>query len=69
MDFQTLVNLAVGVGVPLIGYLLLNLKDLNKDLTDFKVTVATNYATNAELTKIDAKLDRILERMSDRYGS
>ena len=66
MDVQTVVNIIVGVGVPLISWFGLRLQETSKDLNEFKVTVAREYATNHDLAKIDAKLDRILERMDSK---
>jgi aspartate aminotransferase-like enzyme len=66
LDLQLAVNLIVGVAVPIIGWFGLRIQEMGKDLNDFKVTVAREYATNHDLAKIDAKLDRILERMDSK---
>jgi len=67
MDFQTVFNLVVLVGLPTLGWAMRTLyddvKELSSKVNEHQLIVARDYATNSDLGKIDAKLDRILEKI------
>lgn len=70
MDFQTVFNLVVLVGLPALGWAMRtiyeDLRRLSDTVHEHKLEVAREYATNSDLGKIDAKLDRILEKMEHK---
>lgn len=80
MDFQTIFNLAVGVGIPIMGWLLKSARDAKtdlqqaidgakNDLTAFRIHVAMNYVTHTDLSEIKQVLQRIedkLDRKADK---
>lgn len=67
MDFQTVFNLVVLVGLPTMGWAMRTIyedvKRLSEKVNDHQLIVARDYATNSDLGKIDEKLDRILEKL------
>lgn len=71
MDFQTLFNIVVTVGLPALGWALRSLYDdirnLSNTLTAHQVEVATEYAKKDDLARsvdrLDEKLDKILDRL------
>jgi hypothetical protein len=74
MDFQTVFNLVVIVGLPAMGWAMRtifeDIRNLNEKIAEHQVMVARDYATNSDLGRIEAKLDRILERIdrkADRH--
>lgn len=71
--FQTIFNLVVAVALPAIGWFAREIFDdvkmVKASLNEHKVEVAKTYATNSDMTRIEDKLDRILdkiERKQDR---
>lgn len=67
MDFQTVFNLVVMVGLPTLGWAMRTIyedvKELSQSVNSHKVEVARDYATNHDLGRIEEKLDRILEKV------
>jgi len=67
MDFQTVFNLVVLVGLPTLGWAMRTIyedvKELSEKVNLHQLVVARDYATNSDLGKIDEKLDRILEKL------
>lgn len=68
MDFQHVVNVVVGGAVAALGWFARTIfsavKELERDLSSHKVEVAKTYATNSDLSRIDDKLDRILDKLN-----
>lgn len=67
MDVQTLINVGATIVLMVVGGFvkraLTRQDDIESRLSAFQVQVAREYATNHDLAQIDAKLDRILERL------
>jgi len=67
MDFQTVFNLVVLVGLPTMGWALRTIfedvRALSNKVNEHQLIVARDYATNSDLGRIDEKLDKILEKL------
>jgi hypothetical protein len=67
VDTQHVIDAILAAFVGVIGWVLRTLhgehRELANDLTQHKVEVAKNYATNADLSRIEDKLDRILDKL------
>lgn len=67
MDAQSIWNIIEGAMLAALGWAARTMYEairaLEKDLADHKQVVARDYVTNAELERIEDKLDRILERL------
>lgn len=70
MDIQTLINVGATVMLMIVGGFVKRSQtrqdELEARLHDFQVQVARDYATNNDLSNIDRKLDRILERLDSK---
>lgn len=73
MDFQSLVNTALGLAGAALGWIARTLyaaiRALEGDLAAHKVEVAKTHATKSDLLAIDTKLDRMndkLDRLIER---
>lgn len=73
MEPHTLWNTLLTAGIAGMGWVLRTLYDalrsLETDLADHKVEVARTYAPNADLARLEDKIDRVLdklERKADR---
>ena len=49
------------VCVPAFGWFFYKLGELRRDLNDFKVEVAKEYATQAHIIRLETKLDDLLK--------
>lgn len=67
MEPQSIWNVLLSAGMAAGGWVLRTLysaiRDLEKDLGAHKTSAALTYATNADMARIEDKLDRILERI------
>lgn len=67
MDLQHLIDTLLAGALAAVGWIVRTLhsdiKLLSDELTAHKVEVAKNYATNADLSRIEDKLDRILDKL------
>lgn len=73
MEPHTLWNTLLTAGIATVGWVLRTLYDavrsLEADLANHKVDVARTYAPNADLSRLEDKIDRVLdklERKADR---
>lgn len=68
MDLQTIVDFVLGVTSAALGWFAKTIygavKDLESDLASHRVEVAKDYAPKADLIRMEAKIDKILDRMS-----
>lgn len=68
MDFQHVIDVILGAVVAALGWfartIFAAVKELERDLAGHKVEVAKTYATNSDLSRIDDKLDRILDKLN-----
>lgn len=68
MDLQTIVNFALSAISAALGWFAKTIygavKDLESDLASHRVEVAKDYAPKADLIRMEAKIDKILDRMS-----
>lgn len=68
MDAQTLINLGLSGAGMALGWFAKTIynavKDLESDLANHKVDVAKNYATNADLLRMEDKIDKIIDKLS-----
>lgn len=68
MDLQTIVNFALSTISAALGWFAKTIysavKDLESDLASHRVEVAKDYAPKADLIRMEAKIDKILDRMS-----
>lgn len=59
-----------GAAMAYAGWLNMKLNGIEKDITEHRVKVAENYITKSEhseqIEKIDAKLDRILDKLDEK---
>ena len=63
-DFTWKEFLAI-IMVPVCGTIYAQVAGLRSDLYNFKVEVATSYVHNSRLDKLEEKLDRISEQISN----
>lgn len=67
MDLQPFWNTLLAGGMAAMGWVLRSIytaiKALEDDLTRHKVDAARTYSTKGDLTRIEDKIDRILERI------
>jgi hypothetical protein len=70
VDFQTVVNLAVGVVMPVVGWVLKRQADRDRDFQDFRIEVAKEYVTHQRLermfTDVKDSLSRIEEKLDKK---
>jgi uncharacterized protein YydD (DUF2326 family) len=66
VDLQTIVNLLVGVGVPVLGMLFKRQSDRDKEFTDFRIEVAHEYVRNENLAEIRRDLREILNKLDGK---
>ena len=68
MDLQTIVDFVLGVTSAALGWFAKTIygavKDLESDLASHRVEVAKDYAPKADLIRMEAKIDKLLDRMS-----
>lgn len=67
MEFQSLLNIALGVACSALGWaartMYTAIEDLRRDHNAHRVEVARDYATNGDIAGINAKLDELLRYM------
>lgn len=67
MDLQHAIDTLLAACLAAVGWIVRTLhgdvKSLSDELTSHKVEVAKTYATNADITRIEDKLDRILDKL------
>lgn len=68
MDVQTIINVGLGLAGTALGWFAKTIygavKALETDLSDHKVLVARDYATNNALLRMEAKIDKIVDKLS-----
>lgn len=68
MDLQTIVDFVLAAVSTALGWFAKTIygavKDLESDLASHRVEVAKDYAPKADLIRMEAKIDKILDRMS-----
>lgn len=68
MDLQTIVDFVLAAVSTALGWFAKTIygavKDLEADLASHRVEVAKDYAPKADLIRMEAKIDKILDRMS-----
>lgn len=67
MDANTIVNFIGIVVLPMVGYGLIRISALQRELNEHKVHVAENYSKKNELTtaleKVDANFQRVFDKL------
>ncbi len=68
MDLQTAINLGLSGAGCALGWFAKTLynavKALESDLSAHKVEVARDYATNSDLLRMEAKIDKIVDKLT-----
>lgn len=68
MDPQTVLNMVIGAGMAALGWFARTqydeVKAMKQDLAAHKVEVARDYATNADLLRMEAKIDKLVDRLT-----
>jgi hypothetical protein len=66
MDLQTLINLIVGIGVPLVGAIVIWMRSVAMELTQFRLEVSDKYVKHTQLDEIKRLLERINEKLDSK---
>jgi hypothetical protein len=54
------------IAVPIVGYLMYKISNLQKELEDHKLNVAEHYMTKEDSEKAENKIYNILNKMNDK---
>jgi len=73
MDFQSIFNIFLGVGLTAIGWFARQLWDatqqLKQDVSDLELNVAEHYVKKVDIAARFDKIESILERLFDKLES
>ena len=68
MDPQTIVNMVIGAAMAALGWFARTqydeVKAVKQDLANHKVEVARDYATSADLLRMEAKIDKLIDKLT-----
>ncbi len=63
MEWSGLFRLIEVVIVPVTAFLIREIQNCRKDLADYKVYVAQNYASGSHLLRLEVKIDELKDLM------
>ena len=73
MDFQSIFNIFLGVGLTAIGWFARQLWDatqqLKQDVSDLELNVSEHYVKKVDIASRFDKIENILERLFDKLES
>ena len=67
MEWDNLFKIVEVVIIPVTAYLIREIQGCRRDLSEYKVYVAQNYASGAHLLRLEVKIDE-LKDLFIRYG-
>lgn len=67
MDWDNLFKIVEVVIIPVTAFLIREIQGCRRDLAEYKVYVAQNYASGAHLLRLEVKIDE-LKDLFIRYG-
>jgi hypothetical protein len=59
MDWDVIMKVVEVVIIPITAFLIREIQKAQKDLVEFKLHVAQNYATSAHLMRLEVKIDEL----------
>ncbi|CCZ21411.1 unknown [Acetobacter sp. CAG:977] len=63
MDWNDIFRLIEVVIIPVTAFLIREIQNCRKDLSDYKVYVAQNYASGSHLLRLEVKIDELKDLM------
>lgn len=63
MDWSDIFRLIEVVIIPVTAFLIREIQNCRKDLADYKVYVAQNYASGSHLLRLEVKIDELKDLM------